>query len=88
MGNANPFDVWGKPPQIILDMLTRNQQRQLQRYVERTAKKVYRLAYDLGRAAGAGCKRLGGTCGCTSTDNCPIQNETDDLSSRSNQEQK
>ncbi len=48
---ADPFDVWGPPPQSVLDAMNRNQQRQLQRYVERTAKKVYRLAYDLGRAS-------------------------------------
>lgn len=45
---ADPFDVWGKPPQIILDQLGRRDHDKLRRYVERIAKKVYRIAYDCG----------------------------------------
>lgn len=47
---ADPFEVWGKPPERILIQLGRDDQNRLRRYVERTAKKVYRLAYDLGGA--------------------------------------
>lgn len=51
VSKADPFDVWGKPPQIILDQLGRRDHDKLRRYVNRIASKVYRLAYDLGAAS-------------------------------------
>lgn len=51
---ADPFDVWGKPPQIIMDQLGRKDHDRLRRYVERVASKVYRIAYDCGVQANNG----------------------------------
>lgn len=51
---ADPFDVWGKPPSIILDQLGRNDHNRLRSYIERVASKTYRLAYDLGARAERG----------------------------------
>ena len=48
--NADPFDVWGKPPPS-LRTVTKRQEAALRRYVTKIAKKVYRLAYDLGKAS-------------------------------------
>lgn len=48
---ADPFDVWGKPPQIVLDQLGRNDHDRLRRYIEKVATKVYRIAYDCGARA-------------------------------------
>lgn len=48
---ADPFDVWGKPPQDILDQLGRQDHDRLRRYITRVTSKVYRLAYDLGAAS-------------------------------------
>lgn len=48
---ADPFEVWGKPPEIILDQLGKRDHDRLRRYVDRIASKVYRLAYDLGAAS-------------------------------------
>ena len=48
--NADVFDVWGKPPPL-LRTLTKRQERALKRYVDKVARKVYRIAYDCGVAA-------------------------------------
>lgn len=47
---ADPFAVWGAPPEIVLCQLGKKDHDRLRRYVNRLAKKVYRLAYDLGSA--------------------------------------
>lgn len=52
--HADPFDVWGKPPQAVLDQLGRKDHDKLRRYINRVAKSVYRLAYDLGVASKIG----------------------------------
>ena len=52
---ADPFDVWGKPPQIILDQLGRRDHDRLRRYVERVAKRAYRIAYDCGATSRPKC---------------------------------
>jgi hypothetical protein len=49
---ADPFDVWGKPPQIILDQLGKQDRDRLRRYVQKMASKVYRIAYDCGTHCG------------------------------------
>jgi hypothetical protein len=50
--NADPFDVWGKPPESIITRLTEKQLDALRAYVSHTAKKVYRLAHDIGYDSG------------------------------------
>lgn len=49
---ADPFDVWGKPPQIVLDQLGKQDHDRLRRYVERVTNKTYRIAYDCGLVNG------------------------------------
>lgn len=46
--HADPFDVWGKPPQIVLDQLGRKDHNRLRRYILRVVKQCYRIAYDCG----------------------------------------
>jgi len=48
--NADVFDVWGWPPPS-LQPLTLKQEKALRRYVDKVARKVYRIAYDCGVAA-------------------------------------
>lgn len=48
---ADPFDVWGKPPKIVLDQLGKQDHDRLRRYIEKVAMNVYRIAYDCGRNA-------------------------------------
>jgi hypothetical protein len=45
---ADPFDVWGKPPQALAKGLTERQMNLLRAYTEATATSVYRLAFDNG----------------------------------------
>jgi hypothetical protein len=45
---ADPFDVWGKPPQIILDQLGRKDHDHLRRYVQRVTTKAYLIGRDCG----------------------------------------
>ncbi len=45
---ADPFDVWGAPPQIILDQLGKQDHDRLRRYIAKVATKTYRIAYDCG----------------------------------------
>ena len=49
---ADPFDVWGKPPEQIITRLTEKQLDVLRKYVSSTATKAYRLAYDIGYDSG------------------------------------
>jgi hypothetical protein len=49
---ADPFDVWGKPPQIVLDQLGRKDHHRLRRYITRVVGKVYKIAYEAGHSAG------------------------------------
>lgn len=48
---ADPFDVWGKPPQIVLDQLGRKDHNRLRRYITRVVGKVYKIAYECGERA-------------------------------------
>ncbi len=47
---ADPFDVWGKQPPL-LRTVSKRQTAALRRYISKVASKVYRLAYDLGKAS-------------------------------------
>jgi len=46
---ADPFDVWGKPPLIVLDQLGRKDHDRLRRYIIRVVGKVYKIAYECGQ---------------------------------------
>lgn len=45
---ADPFDVWGAPPKLVLSGMSVAQQGALKRYVERVTGKAYRIGYDNG----------------------------------------
>lgn len=49
---ADPFDVWGKPPQIVLDQLGKKDHDRLRRYITRVVGLVYPVAYEAGARAG------------------------------------
>lgn len=49
---ADPFEVWGKPPQIVLDQLGRKDHDRLRRYITRVIGKVYPIIYSAGERAG------------------------------------
>lgn len=49
---ADPFDVWGKPPQMVLDQLGRNDHNKIRRYITRVVGKVYKVAYEAGESSG------------------------------------
>lgn len=48
---ADPFEVWGKPPQIVLDQLTRKSLDHLRRYVKRVGTKAYLIGHECGERA-------------------------------------
>lgn len=45
---ADPFEVWGTPPQALTKGMTERQIKLLRAYTEATANGVYRLAFDNG----------------------------------------
>lgn len=45
---ADPFSVWGHPPQALTKGMTDRQIALLKAYTEATANSVYRLAFDNG----------------------------------------
>lgn len=45
---ADPFDVWGWPPDFLLKELSSEQVHILRRYVSVISDKAYRTAYDNG----------------------------------------
>ena len=49
---ADPFNVWGLPPQALSKGMTPRQLTILRRYVEVVASKSYRIAYDNGATHG------------------------------------
>lgn len=49
---ADPFDVWGAPPQALARGMTQRQMNLLRRYVEAVTRKSYRLGLDNGVSQG------------------------------------
>lgn len=49
---ADPFDVWGWPPAVLLKGLSPKQTDTLRRYVLSITDKTYRLAYSNGLVEG------------------------------------
>lgn len=52
VSRADPFDVWGWPPNILLKGLSPKQTETLRRYVSSVTEKSYRIAYDNGLIEG------------------------------------
>ena len=40
----DPFDVFGRPPQSVMDRLGIEGRKQLRRYMRRVVRKIYRVA--------------------------------------------
>ena len=56
---ADPFKVWGAPPQVLLDQLGRKDHDRLRRYITRVIGKVYPIAYAAGASSSGGVREDG-----------------------------
>lgn len=52
MPKADPFSVWGQPPEALAKGLTAKQMKALRSYAQAIGENTYRLAFDNGVSHG------------------------------------
>lgn len=45
---ADIFDVWGKPPEAVTNILGPKSEKSLKKYIDKIVVRCYRIAFDAG----------------------------------------